>query len=171
MKQVKWALVATVVGAILGTFPLVTIAAPLADCSPPFNLQTYEMGMSPDPVPQGQPIRRWTAKVVSGYATECLAVLEIIELLDQDQNSLMAGKNVPSRIAAKVQYRITPSPVMQNVGPLPISYAFAPDLSYGSFKGEHYCFMVAVDVQGIPRPISAKRSFCPRLGPGGWSLK
>ena len=164
MRRVKQAVVVAIIGAtLLGLVPFMAVGAPPADCSPPYNLQIHDMGMIPDPVPHGQPIRAWTVRLQSGYTTECLSYLEVIELLDQDQNGLITGKKVPYRIAgAKVQYRITPG-----VG----SYTFSPAPSYASLKGEHYCFMVVVDVQDTLRPISARKSFCPRLGPGGWSLK
>ena len=165
MRRVKQGIVVAIIGAtLLGLVPLVTIGAPLTDCSPPYNLQIRDMGMIPDPIPHGQPIRAWTVRLQSGYTTECLTVLEVIELLDQDQNGLITGKKVPYRIAgAKVQYRIAPG-----VWP----YTLSPDPNYASFRGDHYCFMVVVvDVQDTLRPISAIKSFCPRLGPGGWSLR
>lgn len=164
MRRVKQAVVVAIIGAtLLGLVPLRAIGAPLADCLPPYNLQIHDMGIIPDPVPQGQPIRAWTVRLQSGYTTECLTVLEVIELLDQDQNSLITGKRVPYQIAgAKVQYRITPG-----AG----SYTFSPAPNYASLKGEHYCFMVVVDVQDTLRPISTIKSFCPRLVPGGWSLR
>lgn len=164
MRRVKQAVVVAIFGAtLLGALPFMATGAPPGDCVPPYNLRIHDMGMIPDPVPHGQPIRAWTVRLQSGYSTECLTVLEVIELLGQDQNTLITGKKVPYRIAGKkVQYRITPG-----VG----SYTFSPALNYASFKGEHYCFLLVADVQNTLRPISAVKSFCPRLGPGGWSLR
>ena len=148
MKRAKQGLLLAIIGAMVGNvFPLVAIAVPPLACAPPHRLSVLELGMVPDPVRQGQRIQLWKVTLQSDYNGECRTLLEV---WDRDQ---LAG--------TRVEYLITPG-----VG----SYTFAAQPGY-QFQAQDHCFLVRANIGNTWTPIDAKKAFCARRGPGGWSLR
>jgi hypothetical protein len=137
-------MIVTGVGAAL-PFPAVGQVPML--CPSPHRLSVLALGMVPDPVLWGQRIQLWKVTLRSDYNRECRTLLEI---LDRDQ---LAGK--------RVEYLIKPG-----VG----IYAFAAQPGY-QFRAQNHCFLVRANIGNTWTPIDAKRVFCAKGGPGGWSLR
>jgi len=148
MKRAKQGLLLAIMAAIAGSvLPSVAIAVPPLACAPPHRLSVLDLGMVPDPVRQGQRIQLWTVTLQSDYNGECRTLLEV---RDRDQ---VAGK--------QVEYLIKPG-----VG----RYTFAAQPGY-QFQAQDHCFLVRANIGNTWTPVDAKRAFCARRGPGGWSLK
>jgi hypothetical protein len=142
-----------IVAAVEGLVPSGSVGAPPA-CAPPYRLWIADLGMLPDPVPQGRPIQQWKVTLESGYSTNCLSVLEVLE---GDQSA-----------STQVPYQITPGRA---------HYTLQADRRY-QFRAQDVCFQVAVNVQNTRTPIAPldpQKRFCgryrPQPPPGGWSLK
>jgi hypothetical protein len=141
-------LVLAIMAAIAGSvIPLAAIAVPPPGCAPPHRLSVLDLGMVPDPVRQGQRIQLWTVTLQSDYNGECRTLLEV---RDRDQ---VAGK--------QVEYLIKPG-----VG----RYTFAARPEY-RFQAQDHCFLVRANIGNTWIPVDAKKAFCARRGPGGWSLR
>jgi len=148
MRRVKWAVLLGMMGAAWGSaVPFGAVAAPPLGCAPPHRLSVLDLGMVPDPVRQGQRIQLWTVTLQSDYNGECRTLLEV---RDRDQ---VAGK--------QVEYLIKPG-----VG----RYTFATQPGY-QFQAHDHCFLVRANIGNTWTPIDAKKAFCARRGPAGWSLK
>lgn len=144
-----------IIGTVWGTtVPFAAIGAPTAPCAPPYRLWITDLGMIPDPVYQGKPIKQWKATLQSGYSADCLSALEVLE---GDQSA-----------STQVPYQITPGRA---------HYTLQADRRY-QFKAQDVCFQVAVNTQNTRTPIAPldpQKRFCARYRaqppPGGWSLK
>lgn len=152
MGRVRREILSLIVGCIwAAAVPISVSGAPPMACLPPHRLSILDLGMIPDPVHRGQPIRAWTVTLRSDYNGECLALLEV---RDRDQ---VAGRGV--------QYLLKPG-----IG----RYAFQAAHAY-RFEARDHCFQVLVNLANTWTPIDAARSFCARFRqvppPPGWSLR
>jgi hypothetical protein len=148
MKRAREALLLVmIVTGVGGAIPLPAVGQVPTPCPPPHRLSVLELGMVPDPVLRGQRIQLWKVTLQSDYNGECRTLLEV---WDRDQ---LAGR--------RVEYLIKPG-----VG----QYTFAAQPGY-QFQARDHCFLVRASIGNAWTPISAKRAFCARWGPGGWSLR
>ena len=148
MKRAKQGLLLAIIGAMAGgVIPLAATAVPPVPCAPPHRLSVLELGMVPDPVRQGQRIQLWTVTLQSDYNGECRTLLQV---WDRDQ---LAG--------TQMEYVIKPG-----VG----RYTFAALPRY-RFQAQDHCFLVRANIGTTWTPIDAKKAFCARRGPAGWSLR
>lgn len=148
MKRAKQGLVLAIMAAIAGSLlPSVAIAVPPPACAPPHRLSVVALGMVPDPVRPGQRIQLWAVTLQSDYNGECRTLLEV---LDRNQ---VAGK--------QVEYVIKPGVNR---------YTFPAQPAY-RFQAQDHCFLVRANIGNTWTPIDAKKAFCARRGPPGWSLQ
>jgi len=154
MVRAKRILAMAIIGAMCESIlSFAALGAPPA-CAPPYRLWITDLGMIPDPVYQGRPIQQWKVTLESGYSTDCLSALEVLE---GDQSA-----------STQVPYQITPGRA---------HYTLQADRRY-QFRAQDVCFQVAVNVQNtrtLIAPLDPQKRFCaryrPQPPPGGWSLK
>ncbi len=161
MKLVKVALAVAFMGAVLiaaapfdaqaATKAPPAPAAPGGPCTLPHQMNFVALGMNPDPVHAGTPIRSWQVTIQSDRNGECNA---IIEVRDADQ---FAGLTPQA-------FSIRPGRHAYTV-PAQSGYQFQP--------GDH-CYKIRVEASGGNVEINSPRPFCARLippVPAGWTLR
>ena len=119
-------------------------------CGREHRLQVVDLGMSPDPIADGQPVRVWRVRLRADASGECQTTLQIRERRDND----LVGR-------ARV-YRLRPG--INEID-------FDPVDRYRFSRNEH-CFEVIADIAGTGRRVDAARTFCARQISGRrWSLR
>jgi hypothetical protein len=102
------------------------------------RLQVVDLNMSPDPVADRQPIKRWLVRLRADGSGECRTVIRVRE---------DAGDEV---IAKETVYRLRPG--INEI-------AVEPEERYRFSRKEHR-FVVLADIAGTPRRVDAERRFC-----------
>ena len=121
-----------------GAFP--AIAQPR--CGALQTIRVNDLDMTPDPLPRGQAVQRWLAKVEVTGAGECPTRLRVRE---RDQVA-----------SAEIPWTFRPG---LNVIPIPGNPGFR-------LAAANVCFHLAADIQGSPRPLDGARP-CAKAAAGG----
>jgi hypothetical protein len=131
-------------GAIL-VYPAASNAA--QQCGGQHRLEIEDLGMVPDPVADGQPIRSWNVTLRVDQGGECDTVLTVREA--------HPGKE---RVGREAKERLRPG-----INRL----SFPAEAGY-RFQKRETCFIVTADIFGSQREIDAKKRFC---ATSRWSLR
>ena len=147
--NVKWTLALTAVGAFFTA--MASPAMAVTSCAPPHQMRIVDLDMYPDPVHEGQPVRKFTVTVQSDRNGECLTAFEI-----RDDGNDVAGRLLQSRLSPGThQYTI---PAVQGY----------------RFQQKDLCFKVVAMVANTHWvPIDGARKECARFKPiqiNGWTL-
>lgn len=121
-----------------GAFPAIA----QSQCGALKTIRVNDLDMTPDPLPQGQPVQRWLAKVDVTGAGECPTRLRVRE---RDQVA-----------SAEIPWTFRPG---LNVIPIPGHPGFR-------LAAANACFHLAADIQGSPRPLDGVRP-CAKAAAGG----
>jgi len=146
---------AVLMTAFLGVLLLATVIDATAAerrrgrCEGSHKVAITDLDMSPDPITEGQRVRRWRVRLRVDSNGECDTVIEIRE---KPGNELVARER---------EYRLRPG--INEV-------ELEPQERY-RFEGKQRCFVVLVDIAGTRRPIDAGRHFCASHRPSYWTMR
>ncbi len=156
MRWMRWGMIVTMVGPMMGcvvaTEPLPPAPPPpppgASRCAPPHRMAILDLDMIPDPVDPRQPIVGWSITIQSDRNRECGTLFQV---RDQDQiagagalSAIHPGRGV-STISASPGYR---------------------------FQRRDHCFAVVAALENRYTPLETQRTFCARPSPGGgWTLR
>lgn len=121
----------------------------LVACGGSHRLQVADLDVSPDPLAEGQRIRRWFVRLRADGSGECRTTIRVRD----ESGDVVAQERV---------WRLRPGANEIELTPLE-RYRFS--------RNEH-CFFVTADIAGTARRVDAARKFCARQIAGRrWTMR
>jgi hypothetical protein len=117
-------------------------------CERGFRVGIVDLDMQPDPVVEGQRVRKWLVRLRVEGDRACDTV---IELRERQGNDLIARER---------EHRLRPG----------VNEIELEPRDRFRFEGKERCFVVLVDIAGTKRPVDSDRRFCARYRPASWTM-